>query len=233
MCTTIDLLSDVPNEVLMLTPKNFEGPSVYFHHKAIEYARNGKKFLKDRHLEYIYATLVSWGMHRMGPKGATMPAFKDFKKSILAHKGDLKDLRDKTIETISEAEFEKILDKLTAICFGHKHIQATTSDSRLVSSTKTLAHILPDLIPPIDRQYTLKFFYGTKNRQINNDSSGRKIFEEVMRSMYKVYSNNAEFKKLALGIKSPDKDFCGSLPKIFDNVVINCATEGITLNNVI
>ena len=239
MSKTIDLLSDDPKEVieiksLMSAPDNFKkGPSVYFHQKAIECARNDKEFLEDRHLEYIYATLASWGMHRMGPKGAKMPDFEKFKNSIQAHEQFFNKVKSKTIDNICHEEFEEILDKLKTICFGREHIQATTSDSKLVSSTKTLAHILPDLVPPIDRQYTLKFFYGTKNRQINNDDSGRKVFEDVMMYMYKVYSKNSQFEKLATDIKSAEKDFCGSLPKIFDNVVINCATKGITLNNVI
>lgn len=239
MITTIDLLSDDPKVVeeiksLMSAPYNFKkGPSAYFHHKAIEYARNEEEFLEDRHLEYIYATLASWGMHRMGPKGAKMPEFEDFKSSIQAHKPFFDKVKSKTINNISHEEFEEILDKLKTICFGQKPIQATTSVSKLVSSTKTLAHILPDLVPPIDRQYTLKFFYGIKNHLINNDDSGRKVFEDVMRYMYKVYSKNCQFERLASNIKSLDKCFCGSLPKIFDNVVINCTTKGIRLNNTI
>ena len=34
-------------------------------------------------------------------------------------------------------------------------------------------------------------------------------------------------------IKSLDKCFCGSLPKIFDNVVINCVRKGITLKKIV
>ena len=226
MCTTIDLLSDVPNVALMLAPKNFEGPSVYFHQKAIECARNDKEFLGVRHMEYIYATLVSWGMHRMGPKGAKMPAFKPFSDSILNYEKFFRRWKGVSIETISQKEFEDFLRELTTICF---EIQATTSDSRLVSSSKTLAHILPDLVPPIDRQYTLKFFYGTKNRPINNPDAGKEVLKEVMTYMYKLYSENSLFKKWANDLKSPNKDFCGSLPKLFDNVVINCVKGGITL----
>lgn len=239
MNTTIDLLSDDPKVVeeiksLMSAPYNFKkGPSVYFHHKAIEYARNEKKFLKYRHLEYIYATLASWGMHRMGDAGAKMPNFKDFKSSIKAHKPFFDKVKSKTINNISHEEFEEILDKLKTICFGQKPIQATTSVSKLVSSTKTLAHILPDLVPPIDRQYTLQFFYGTKNHPINTNDDGQKVFEYVMRYMYDLYRKNEGFKNLALNTLTEGGDFCSSLPKIFDNVVINCVRKGITLKKIV
>ena len=230
---SIDLVSNDSNLIrqieglkLISTPDNFSGPSVYFHQKAIECARNDNEFLGDRHLEYIYATLVSWGMHRMGPNGATMPSFQRFKDTILAHKSFFSDMRSKTIETVPEEEFEVILEILTTLCFA---IEATTSDSRLVSGSKTLAHILPDLVPPIDRQYTLQFFYGTKTYPIGNNDAGKAVFKYIMKYMYKLYSENSQFKKLASDIRSSNKDFCGSLPKIFDNVVINCVSKGITL----
>lgn len=41
-------------------------------------------------------------------------------------------------------------------------IRASTSDTQIVAGTKTLHHVLPDLIPPIDRQYTFRFFTGQK-----------------------------------------------------------------------
>lgn len=238
MNTTIDLLSDDPKVVeeiksLMSAPDNFSGPSIYFHQKAIEYARNRIEFLSEKHLEYIYATLASWGMHRMGPKGAEMPKFEEFKSSIQAHKPFFNKVKSKTINNISQEGFEEILDKLKTICFGQMPIQATKSVSKLVSSTKTLAHILPDLVPPIDRQYTLQFFYGTKNHPINTNDDGQKVFEYVLRYMYDLYRKNEGFKNLALNTLTEGGDFCSSLPKIFDNLIINCVRKGITLKKIV
>ena len=55
------------NSIETFTTNLFVGPSLYFHQKALECYE--KEFLSDRHLEYVYATLVAWGMHRMGPGG--------------------------------------------------------------------------------------------------------------------------------------------------------------------
>jgi hypothetical protein len=41
-------------------------------------------------------------------------------------------------------------------------IRASTSETQIVAGTKVLHHVLPDLIPPIDRQYTFRFFTGQK-----------------------------------------------------------------------
>lgn len=44
----------------------FRGSVFHFHQRAIE-TGNSEDF--DRHLEYTYATLTAWGMHRLGDKG--------------------------------------------------------------------------------------------------------------------------------------------------------------------
>lgn len=40
------------------------------------------------------------------------------------------------------------------------HINVSTSRTQIVAGSKMLHHLLPDLIPPIDRQYTFRFFTG-------------------------------------------------------------------------
>jgi hypothetical protein len=39
-------------------------------------------------------------------------------------------------------------------------IKVSTSRTQLVAGSKMLHHVLPDLIPPIDRRYTFRFFTG-------------------------------------------------------------------------
>jgi hypothetical protein len=41
-------------------------------------------------------------------------------------------------------------------------IRASTSETQIVAGSKVLHPVLPDLIPPIDRQYTFRFFTGQK-----------------------------------------------------------------------
>jgi hypothetical protein len=42
------------------------------------------------------------------------------------------------------------------------HIKVSTSSTQIVAGSKFLHHLLPDLVPPIDRQYTFSFFAGRK-----------------------------------------------------------------------
>ena len=57
----------------------FDGPSLHFHLKALNASR---RQILDQFTEYVYAALVSWGMHRMGRKGSKMTAFEVFAASI-------------------------------------------------------------------------------------------------------------------------------------------------------
>jgi hypothetical protein len=76
----------------------FSGPSVYFHKKVIEKIRQVGKydqlFADNLFFEYIYATLASWGMHRMGQETAKMVNFDEFKESICSKKEQLIYLRE-------------------------------------------------------------------------------------------------------------------------------------------
>lgn len=198
------------NSAIIKNSKTFVGPSIYFHQKALEYQE--KEFLSDRHIEYVYATLVAWGMHRMGPNGAKMPDYDIFKSSILDSKikKALEELKDKRIEDITADEIDSIIQKLSEICFS---VKGSDSNSHLVSGSKILAHILPNLACPMDRQYTCTFFgvnLNSKNEQT--------IFKEVIRQMWEFYqdSNHIRLLKPILG-----KPFNMSFPKIFDNLIIN------------
>jgi len=189
---------------------SFGEPAIYFHQKALEWQQ--KKFLGNRHLEYIYATLTAWGMQRPGTRGATMSAFDDFKKSILAVKQPLFEWKDLHIETIDYLRFNEILSDLTNVCFS---IKATASNkTRIVSGSKTLAHILPNLVCPIDKRYTLPFF----DAHLGNIKDERKFFEEVMETMWNFYHNPQVIKSIPVPLLSTP--FFESYPKIFDNLVI-------------
>ena len=145
----VDYLEMAQNGIV----KDFGGPSLYFHQRSLEEQK--KSFLQDTHLEMIYATLASWGMHRMGETKTKMVNFSDFKKSILAKQKDLESLRNQRLENVSKESVKELIVKLNEICFD---LKVSVSNSRIVRNTKTLAHILPNLIPPIDRQYTIRFF---------------------------------------------------------------------------
>lgn len=205
--------------------KEFGGPSVYFHIQAIK--EQEYNFLSDRHIEMIYATLASWGMHRMGdPKEtkAKMVEFDSFRKSILKRRDELERFSALRMESCTDKEYEKHINGLKDIYYG---LKVSISEATIVAHSKTLAHILPNLIPPIDRQYTIRFFTqdnknfftdAGKYRMINVPKGIAAQFEDFKKysCRIKVLFDRCDYQMFTIDRRS----FNTSNPKIMDNLIM-------------
>jgi hypothetical protein len=141
----------------------FPGPSLYFHERAIqrrrEHATVRELLADDRFLEYVYAVLPAWGMHRMGKQAAKVGDFDVMVSSIRAVGPAIEELWALRITDIRVSDETFIADQIWQIISS---VRVSTSATRIVAGSKTLHHFLPDLVPPIDRQYTFQFFTGQK-----------------------------------------------------------------------
>ena len=141
----------------------FPGPSLYFHEKAIERRRlhtSGKSLLEDeRFFEYVYAMLPAWGMHRMGKQAAKVGDFDDMVDSFRAKADALEPLYNLSITSIHPDDEASVGAAVWAILYS---LKVSLSETHIVAGSKALHHVLPDLVPPIDRQYTFRFFTGQK-----------------------------------------------------------------------
>ena len=195
-------------------PKDFGGPSSHFHQRSLEELNNS--FLNEPHLEMIYATLASWGMHRMGKTYTKLVDYCDFKNTILSHKKELTELKYVHIEDLTVENLKEIIIKLKQICFEMK---VSISNSKIVGNSKTLAHILPNLVPPIDRQYTIRFFKCIELRKNVGDFKGeneeKEYFEYIMEKAYDFIVQIKSCDKIII-----DNKFNTSYPKIFDNIIV-------------
>jgi hypothetical protein len=135
---------------------DFGGPCVYFHRECIHAGHEA--FLSERHIEMLYATLTAWGMHRMGDteKAKTkLTEWRVFRDSLLARVDALKSFQGVTLVNLSESEYSEAISNLQS---SYRVLKLSVSDATIVANSKALFHLLPDLIPPIDRQYTVRFF---------------------------------------------------------------------------
>jgi len=187
--------------------ENFGGPSVYFHQQAIQESRNN--FLSDRHIEMIYATLSAWGMHRMGKTKTKMVDFSLFKSALLNIKPNLDELRFVRLEEYT-SEPTDILNKLKTICF---QLRVSVSDSKVVGNSKALAHILPNLVPPVDRQYTVRFFAESLSNF--RDGEEENFYNHILIRCYQFVKLIKSDSRIVL-----DDCFNTSFPKVFDNLIM-------------
>jgi hypothetical protein len=140
--------------------ESFSGPSLHFHIRSLETRRN-----EDwrQHLELVYATLASWGMHRMGRGGSKMVPFDTFFGSVACVHKEIVQLQlvDSSRLTKGDAMEWQLLETI------FKRLKVMQSRTSLVGNSKVMAHMIPDLVPPMDREYTLRFLCGSTN--IKND----------------------------------------------------------------
>ncbi|MCK4252453.1 hypothetical protein KAX97_13475 [candidate division WOR-3 bacterium] len=190
----------------------FSGPSPYFHFRALDKLKSLKSpsaaVNDELFLEYLYATLTAWGLHRMGPRGAKLVEFDVFVRSLKNQKDKIEILEKRSLLNLSDVDLSSTIDILWDVL---ANIEVSASKTKLVANSKALHHFLPDLIPPIDRQYTLRFFYDHKT--IN----GRD--EQLFREIY------PQFHKIGLKCKDQIRSYLGygfhtSDTKVIDNAIV-------------
>lgn len=132
-------------------------PGNYLYREVCKERDINRKF-EDRFIELIYVTLSAWNMNS---RGAKLSDFEEFRGSIKTNKKHIMDLSGYRIEEIREIEFENIIKILENLFNDLKLVGKNKNDKekpRLVTFSKTMHFLLPDLIVPIDRTYTLIFF---------------------------------------------------------------------------
>jgi hypothetical protein len=90
------------------------------------------------------------------------------------------------------------------------------SKSHLVANTKTLHHILPDLIPPVDRAYTLAFFC------INTELPSCKPASAIWQFLFPAFVDAAAqlSTRLTQLVDLHEENWYTSPTKVLDNAII-------------
>lgn len=142
----------------------FGGPCIYFHEECLRAAADD--YLSDRHIETLYATLTAWGMHRMGGEGSKtrLTEWSRFRDSIRASADRLVGFRYHSLLEMSEDRYADAVAELWPI---YESLELTESDATVVVNSKALHHLLPNFVPPIDRQYTIRFLTQRPERWRN------------------------------------------------------------------
>ena len=202
----------------------FGGPSVYFHHKCLEECR--KDFLSDRHIELVYATLTAWGMHRMGKSSAKLVDWEEFRNSILNFSDKWKCLNtDKN--KMTSMDKCKYADLIQNIRDDYYLLNLSTSNQSIVVNSKALFHLFPELFPPIDRQYTKRFFCHKKDNWLNDSENFRTVnLPSTPQTQFNLFKGLCvEIKKMSENLtdylKQQKKQHDVPAPKAIDNAIMN------------
>ena len=157
--------------------KLFTGPSLYFHLKTLAIRSKHPTAIQtlndDDFFESLYATLAAWGMHRMGRGNTKLAELDEIKSSFRRQTEQIRMIETFTITNLLDLGAEQVMVQLWQIITGLKVGIGTT---KIVANSKALHHLLPSLVPPIDREYTLRFFYNRKTLTQGDEVAFQEIF---------------------------------------------------------
>lgn len=201
----IDIINvDTIKKCLDKTSKDYRpyDPGWYLYKKLNE-LRKKQDIFSDDYLELVYVTLSSWNMNSRAAKLADFSDFKDIirGKGPLIHSLENDKLSKLNVETI--CKLESLFQSFEGICH---------QKSKIVTFSKTLHFLLPELAVPIDRKYTLNFF--NNNSIIPNDLDKQFVLYKNILLSFSRLAQKYDFSKYV------DNGWNQNIPKILDNLII-------------
>ncbi len=185
--------------------------------------RNGsasKAIDDDLFFYWLEKTLKAWQMNR-GRGGGALTTRGEMKRSFRSPEIREAILEVENLSLLNPAVIEpSTFQHIQRIMWG---VRVTTAESKLVANSKSLHFLLPNLVPPIDRRYTLTFFF---NKEISPDRQ-EDAFDQVFRQFHQIANRaSKDLKKLVHSHR-----FAPSEAKAIDNAIIGyCLETGIVKN---
>jgi hypothetical protein len=165
----------------------------------------GRDFRSDDFLQGVYDMLAAF---KMNSRRARLSKPATFKKSIKKHADTLKSLTKVKLEKVKGAD-SGLIDTINCLFDNLKLVQ---TQSRLVTFSKAMHFLLPDLFMPIDHRYTLRFFYG-QHAPANQKACFLQVFEQFRQF---AHAHGEALKALV----DKGSRWNRNIPKIIDNVII-------------
>ncbi len=158
----------------------------------------------DGLLSLLHQTLQSW---RIGMRASRLAPLDQFKGALRAHAQVLSALDGALLEKLTDGVEEAGANVWRCI----EEIPIVDNIARVVPVTKTLHHLLPDLVPPMDRAWTGRFFeWGP------SDLRTRRSFLVAWQDFARVAVACRPSRLVGAGWRT-------SSTKVLDNAVVACA----------
>jgi hypothetical protein len=201
--------------------ERFTGPSWYFHRRTVrrraEHKTTASLLTDDLFFDMLYATLTAWGLHRMGPGNTKLRDLDDIRESVREAAAALDELARLEITELSESKAAGVTDALWSVL---TRLRVSVASVKIVANSKALHHLLPALCPPMDREYTFRFFYGRNMLSIDERTAFGEMF---MRFLGLASEQKSVIRTLR------DETWNTSSTKIVDNAIVGymIAREGV------
>jgi hypothetical protein len=157
----------------------------------------------DPYTNAVYEVLAAWNMNQ---RGARLIPISVFRERLHATAPLLRTLQRERLEHLDDVEATtKSLWTLI------RDLWVSETKSPLVATSKAIHHVLPDLLPPIDRNFTLRFFGQLTANGVKQEAAFRSIFP----SLHHIAAATApEFQVIG------GKGMHTGIPKMVDNAIV-------------
>lgn len=192
-------------------------------------SRKDKGMVSDDFLELIYETLKAFNMDT---KGAKLSELSVFKRSIKKHAQTIQSLVGFKLEKVKKDDrtLAVAIPALFNLFDDHQLVQ---TESPLVTFSKTMHFLLPDLFMPIDRKFTLQFFYSRPPYKKVNYGLYHltNTLEKQKECFLQVFEQFRQFAHTHSGILKEQVDknsrWNRNIPKVIDNIIIAYERENM------
>jgi hypothetical protein len=159
----------------------------------------------------LYETLQRWGI---GRRASRLVPLTEFRRTLVNHATQLRELELVTLELMTEG----VQSISTSVAFLVSNLAVVENRARIVAGTKTLHHVLPNLVPPMDRAWTGAFFGWSVLDPQNNQAL---IFREAFEAF-------SEIARATHPSRLVGEEWRTSPTKVLDNALIGyCKLKGI------
>lgn len=159
-------------------------------------------------IDLIWATLDAWNMNSRSAKLAGIEVFRD---NLKDNTEAIERLKKYSIEDLSEKNDKSkgIFEQLKTL---FNKLKLTDTDTKLVTFSKTMHFLLPNLIVPIDRTYTEKFF------KLNFNNHKYEEFDHFtnIESAFGLFASEVNLDDFV----RKNSKWCKYKTKIIDNIII-------------
>ena len=150
-----------------------------------------EEFLSNCHLHSIYRLLEATTTNR-----ELLPSYQEFSSSIRSNTEVLQSLRGVDLYELTEEQFNEVYQKIELLCFGRNEagesrIIAYKGKSWIGSGLTVLAHILPNIVPPLSKRQIEALFCCRINTDPNNHNSEKDWLKALLRLIFKIARDRA------------------------------------------
>jgi len=163
--------------------------------------------------EMLHAVLQAWGI---GRRGSHLVPLAELRQSLVENEDAVVALDRLNLEApaLDITTVGENIDRLVS------SLGVVKNRARIVAGTKTLHHLLPDLVPPMDRKWTGAFFCWSLADPQEHQSL---IFSQAFSSLAGVARSTSPSRLVGSGWHT-------SPTKVLDNALIGyCRTHGIVI----